>query len=112
MGSESKKHAKAKFDNMHIKIGFPDKWKDYTALSINSDDLIGNVIHIKEFNYNQDLDTLGKPVDKSKWYMPLQMVNAYYNPEMNEIVFPAAIFQPPFLMLMQIWQLIMEVLVL
>ncbi|WP_368076146.1 M13 family metallopeptidase [Francisella tularensis] len=96
MGSESKKHAKAKFDNMHIKIGFPDKWKDYTALSINSDDLIGNVIHIKEFNYNQDLDTLGKPVDKSKWYMPLQMVNAYYNPEMNEIVFPAAIFQPPF----------------
>ncbi|MDE4972213.1 M13 family peptidase, partial [Francisella tularensis subsp. holarctica] len=78
------------------KIGFPDKWKDYTALRINSDDLIGKVIHIKEFNYNQDLDTLGKPDDKSKWYMPPQMVNDYSNPEMNEIVFPAAILQPPF----------------
>ncbi|MDE4965682.1 M13 family peptidase, partial [Francisella tularensis subsp. holarctica] len=78
MGSDSKKHANAKLDNMHIKIGFPDKWKDYTDLSINSDDLIGNVIHIKDFNYNQDLDTLGKPVDKSKWYKPPQMVNAYY----------------------------------
>ena len=96
MGSDSKKHAKEKLNKIQIKIGYPDKWKDYSSLKIVPNDLVGNIVRISEFNYNDELDTLNKPVDKSKWYMPPQMVNAYYSSEMNEIVFPAAILQPPF----------------
>jgi putative endopeptidase len=96
MGVDSKKHAKAKLNKIQIKIGYPDKWTNYSSLKIKPNDLVGNIIRTSEFNYNDELDTLNKPVDKSKWYMPPQMVNAYYSSEMNEIVFPAAILQPPF----------------
>ncbi|MFT4694006.1 MAG: putative endopeptidase [Francisella sp.] len=96
MGVDSKKHAKAKLNKIQIKIGYPDKWTDYSSLKIKPNDLVGNIVRTSEFNYNDELDTLNKPVDKSKWYMPPQMVNAYYSSEMNEIVFPAAILQTPF----------------
>ena len=78
------------------KIGFPDKWRDYTTLEIKPGDLIGNVIRAHQFELNRTLDKIGKPVDRDEWLMTPQTVNAYYHPLRNEIVFPAAILQPPF----------------
>ena len=72
------------------------KWRDYSALTIVKGDLVGNVIRANVFEYNRNLNKLGKPIDRTEWDMTPQTVNAYYNPEMNEIVFPAAILQPPF----------------
>ncbi|MDP9107681.1 MAG: M13 family peptidase, partial [Pseudomonadota bacterium] len=77
-------------------IGYPNKWKDYSSVVIKKDDLIGNVMRAETFAYQFDLNKLGKPVDRDEWGMTPQTINAYYNPEMNEIVFPAAILQPPF----------------
>ncbi|MFO0319362.1 MAG: M13-type metalloendopeptidase, partial [Neisseriaceae bacterium] len=96
MSKKTKKEAKKKLANMMLKIGYPDHWRDYSKLIIKKDDLIGNLIRSSEFEYNRNVNKLGKPIDRSEWAMTPQTVNAYYNPEFNEIVFPAAILQPPF----------------
>jgi putative endopeptidase len=96
MGPETKKGAQAKLAKLVTKIGYPDTWRDYGALQIARDDLWGNVVRANEFEYRRNIGKLGKPIDRSEWHMTPQTVNAYYNPPMNEIVFPAAILQPPF----------------
>jgi putative endopeptidase len=96
MSDKTKKEALAKVDKFIIKIGYPDKWKDYSALKIQKNDFYGNRMRSKEFEYNRMITKLGKTVDKTEWLMTPQTVNAYYNPSLNEIVFPAAILQPPF----------------
>jgi predicted metalloendopeptidase len=96
MSDDTKKQALAKLAKFTLKIGYPDKWRDYSGLTISPDDLVGNMIRAAEFDTNYQLGKLGKPVDRSEWLMTPQTVNAYYNPNMNEIVFPAAILQPPF----------------
>jgi len=96
MGEETKLRALDKLASFTPKIGYPDEWKDYSALEIKSDDLIGNMQRAAKFEYKQMLDKLGAPIDRGEWHMTPQTVNAYYNPVMNEIVFPAAILQPPF----------------
>jgi putative endopeptidase len=96
MSETTKKQALQKVDKFMIKIGYPDKWRDYSTLKVVKNDLYGNVERATEFEYNRLLHKLGKPVDRSEWGMVPQTVNAYYNPSLNEIVFPAAILQPPF----------------
>ena len=96
MSPQTKQKAKEKLAKFTTKIGYPSKWRDYSALQIAKDDLAGNVIRARSFEYNRNLNKLGKPIDLNEWGMTPQTVNAYYNPEMNEIVFPAAILQPPF----------------
>jgi len=100
MSAETKKKAIAKLQKSQIKIGYPDKWKDFTALTLKSPEEGGsyfeNSINISRWSSQEDIDKLYKPVDKTEWYMSPQTVNAYYNPSYNEIVFPAAILQPPF----------------
>lgn len=96
MSDETKKRAQEKLAKFTPKIGYPNKWRDYASLTIASDDLVGNVMHAQAFEYKRNIDKLGKPIDHDEWGMTPQTVNAYYNPEMNEIVFPAAILQPPF----------------
>jgi putative endopeptidase len=96
MSDETKKKAEEKWAAFTPKIGYPDKWRDWTGLETNRDSYIGNVLAANEFNYKWNLGKIGKPVDRTEWGMPPQMVNAYYNPLQNEIVFPAAILQPPF----------------
>lgn len=96
MSDETKEKAFIKLDKFTPKIGYPDKWRDYSKLAITADDLIGNLAAIAKYSQDFEYAKIGKPVDKSEWYMTPQTVNAYYNPGMNEIVFPAAILQPPF----------------
>jgi putative endopeptidase len=96
MSADTKKGAQAKLAKLVTKIGYPDTWRDYGTLQIARDDLWGNVVRAREFEYRRNLNKLGKPVDRSEWGMTPQTINAYYNPLMNEIVFPAAILQPPF----------------
>ncbi|HUX74688.1 MAG TPA: M13 family metallopeptidase [Steroidobacteraceae bacterium] len=96
MSPPTRKGALAKLEKLAVKVGYPEKWRDYTALRIRRDDLFGNVMRADEFQYRYDLAKLGKPIDRTEWQMTPQTVNAYYNPLMNEIVFPAAILQPPF----------------
>ena len=96
MGDQTKRQALEKLDQFTAKIGYPDQWRDYSALQVSSDDLLSNVRAGAEFEIARDIAKLGKPVDRSEWFMTPQTVNAYYNPTMNEIVFPAAILQPPF----------------
>lgn len=96
MSAETKVAAKEKLNKFTPKIGYPDKWKDYSALEINPDDLVGNYVRHNTWAYQDMAQKLGKPVDRSEWFMTPQTVNAYYNPVNNEIVFPAAILQPPF----------------
>jgi predicted metalloendopeptidase len=96
MTPTTKKQAQAKLAKFTYKIGYPNKWRDYSALEIRQDDLVGNVLRSHQFEYNKELNKLGKPIDRDEWGMTPQTVNAYYNPEMNEIVFPAAILQAPF----------------
>jgi putative endopeptidase len=96
MGPDTRAKAQAKLARFTSKIGYPVKWRDYSALQIERGDLIGNVIRSNTFDYQRDLAKLGQPIDRDEWHMTPQTVNAYYNPEMNEIVFPAAILQPPF----------------
>ncbi len=96
MGPETKTKALDKLSKFAPKIGYPDKWRDYSALEIKRDDLVGNMRRAAEFEVDRELKKLGKPVDKTEWGMTPQTVNAYYNPGFNEIVFPAAILQPPF----------------
>jgi len=96
MGIETKKEALDKVSKFTAKIGYPDKWRDYTALKVVKNDLSGNQRRATQFLYKRMIDKLGKPVDRTEWSMTPQTVNAYYNPLMNEIVFPAAYLQPPF----------------
>jgi len=96
MSPVTKKQAQAKLAKFTTKIGYPNKWRDYSALTVAKDDLVGNVMRSHEFDYNKEVTKLGKPIDRDEWGMTPQTVNAYYNPEMNEIVFPAAILQAPF----------------
>lgn len=95
MSAETKEQAIKKLYGMMIKIGYPDKWKDYSKLQL-TDTYYTNVVNAKKWNYKRNLAKLGKPVDKTEWWMSPQTVNAYFNPTFNEIVFPAAILQPPF----------------
>ncbi len=96
MSPDTKQEALAKLAKYMLKLGYPDTWRDYSALRIDRNDLLGNVRRANEFEYNRNIDKLGKPIDRTEWGMTPQTVNAYYNPELNEIVFPAAILQPPF----------------
>ncbi|WP_310163318.1 M13 family metallopeptidase [Pseudoxanthomonas japonensis] len=96
MSDATKAKALEKQAAFTTKIGYPDKWRDWSGLATGRDSYYGNVLAAQAFNYKWDLGKIGKPVDKSEWGMPPQMVNAYYNPFQNEIVFPAAILQPPF----------------
>jgi putative endopeptidase len=96
MTPETRQRALAKLDKFTPKIGYPAKWRDYSTLVIERDDLYGNYLRGYEVSSDRELDKLGKPVDRDEWFMTPQTVNAYYNPGMNEIVFPAAILQPPF----------------
>ena len=96
MSPATKQGAQAKLTKLVTKIGYPDHWRDYGALNIDAEDLWGNVTRASEFEYRRGVEKLGRPIDRSEWFMTPQTVNAYYNPVMNEIVFPAAILQPPF----------------
>ena len=96
MSDETKEKAFVKLDKFTPKIGYPDRWRDYSKLTITPGDLIGNLAAIAKYSQDYEYAKIGKAVDKSEWYMTPQTVNAYYNPGMNEIVFPAAILQPPF----------------
>ncbi len=100
MSQETKKSAIAKLNKSRVKIGYPDKWKDYSALTVQSPaeggSYFNNIINLSKWSFNENIAELKKPVDKEKWGMSPQTVNAYYNPSYNEIVFPAAILQPPF----------------
>ena len=96
MSADTKVGAQAKLAKMQPKIGYPDRWRDYSALKIMRNDLLGNVVRAYEFEYRRNLAKLGKPVDHGEWGMRPQTINASYNPTRNEITFPAAILQPPF----------------
>ncbi len=96
MGEETKQKALEKLAKFRPKIGYPSKWKDYSALSVSADDLVGNVMRSRKVEHDRQVAKLGQPIDREEWFMTPQTVNAYYNPGMNEIVFPAAILQPPF----------------
>lgn len=96
MGEDTKAEALRKLGAFRAKIGFPDEWIDYSAVVIDPADLLGNVERAHNADVDRHLDEVGKPVDHNKWLMTPQTVNAYYHPMLNEIVFPAAILQPPF----------------
>lgn len=96
MSPETRERALAKLDAFTPKIGHPEVWRDYSTLEIDGADIFGNVRRANIFEHDRNVDKVGKPIDRNEWHMPPQMVNAYYNPSMNEIVFPAAILQYPF----------------
>ena len=96
MSEGTKVKALEKLGKFTAKIGYPDKWRDYSSLEISATDLIGNIQRISAFNHAFEVAKIGAPVDRDEWHMTPQTVNAYYNPLANEIVFPAAILQPPF----------------
>ncbi len=100
MSDSTKKKAIEKVKTLTVKIGYPDKWKDYSNMQIESPEqggnLFANTLQVRKWNFSRQVKKLNKPVDKTEWGMPPQTVNAYYNPLYNEIVFPAAILQPPF----------------
>jgi putative endopeptidase len=96
MSPATRERALEKLDAFTPKIGYPARWRDYSALSISADDLIANVRAASEFEFNRQLAKIGSPIDRDEWFMTPQTVNAYYNPGFNEIVFPAAILQLPF----------------
>jgi putative endopeptidase len=96
MGPDTKTQALAKLEAFNVKIGYPDKWRDYSKLAIDRGSYLGNVRRSQEFEENRELEKIGKPVDRSEWGMTPPTVNAYYNATFNEIVFPAGILQPPF----------------
>jgi len=96
MSSDTKKAAHVKLAAFTPKIGYPDKWQDYSTLDIKSDDLVGNILRSSQISHDKEVAKLGGPIQKWEWGMTPQTVNAYYNPTVNEIVFPAAILQAPF----------------
>ncbi|SFD82156.1 M13 family metallopeptidase [Massilia yuzhufengensis] len=95
MSPETKKQAQVKLSKINVKIGYPDKWRDYGKLKVVRGDLVGNVMRSREFGHEYQVNRLGKPVDRSVWSMSPQTVNAYYSPTLNEVVFPAARLQYP-----------------
>lgn len=96
MSEETKKAANLKLDKIMLKLGFPDKWKDYSTLDIKRDSYVQNFMRANVYGFKQMIDKLGKPVDRTEWGMTPPTINAYYNPSLNEIVFPAGIMQPIF----------------
>jgi putative endopeptidase len=96
MGPQTKQEAQTKLAKLVTKIGYPDKWREYSGLEILSADLLGNLMRSAAFEYRYALGKLGTPIDRDEWQMTPQTINAYYDPQKNEIVFPAAILQPPF----------------
>ncbi len=96
MSPETKEHALQKLAHFGVKIGYPTKWKDYSKLEVREGELVGNSLRAAKFAWDFNVNRIGKPVDKAEWGMTPQTVNAYYNASKNEIVFPAAILQPPF----------------
>ncbi len=96
MSPATRERALVKLSRFTPKIGYPDTWKDYSALEVRADDLLGNVLRAGRWSTGQELAKIGRPVDRGEWFMTPQTVNAYYHPRLNEIVFPAAILQPPF----------------
>jgi len=96
MTPQTKERAHAKLAQFSTKMGYPQKWRDWSALHVRRDDLLGNELRAASTVFDRDLAKLGGPVDRTEWYMTPQTVNAYYNPPANEIAFPAAILQPPF----------------
>ncbi len=96
MTDATKAEALDKLERFNVKIGYPEQWRDYSSLELADDDLIGNARQLARFGFNEMAGRLGQPVDRGRWFMTPQTVNAYYSSTMNEIVFPAAILQPPF----------------
>jgi putative endopeptidase len=96
MSEETKKAAREKLATFRVKVGYPDKWRDYSGFDVKGGDAFGNSVRAQQFDWAHNLERLPKPTDKDEWGMPPQQVNAYYNPVWNEIVFPAAILQAPF----------------
>ena len=96
MSAATKAQAYRKLETMHSKIGYPDHWRDYSALTVSRASYLGNVIAASAFDFNRRLAKLGKPVDRTEWFMTPQTNNAYYDPTLNEMCFPAGILQPPF----------------
>jgi putative endopeptidase len=96
MSDETKEKAQEKLAAINVKVGYPDQWIDYSKVDVSADNYVQNLWNCSAFSYRRNLDKIGKPVDRKEWGMTPQTVNAYYNPNMNEIVFPAAILQPPF----------------
>ena len=96
MGAQTRKEALDKLERFVAKIGYPEVWRDYSGIHIDPADLVGNVCRATQFEVDRNFAKLGKPIDRTEWFMLPQTVNAYYMPTMNEIVFPAAILQPPF----------------
>jgi len=96
MSEDTRKEAQAKLAKFTPKIGYPNRWRNYDGLVFAKDDLVGNRMRAQAFEYRRNIAKLGQPIDRDEWGMTPQTVNAYYNPERNEIVFPAAILQPPF----------------
>jgi putative endopeptidase len=95
MSPSTRKKAIEKLDRMQVKVGYPDKWRDYSALTIDADSYLGNALNANRFEVKRDLAKLGKPIDRNEWGMTPPTVNAYYSPTMNEMVFPAGVLQPP-----------------
>ena len=96
MGEGTKQRALEKLAKFTPKVGYPVKWRDYSSLTVDAGDLLGNSRRVAEMEFDRELGKVGKPIDRDEWFMTPQTVNAYYNPGFNEIVFPAAILQPPF----------------
>ena len=96
MGADTRRRALDKLAKFTPKIGYPVRWRDYSSLRIDPTDLMANVRAAHAFEFHRQLNKIGKPIDRDEWFMTPQMVNAYYNAGMNEIVFPAAILQDPF----------------
>jgi putative endopeptidase len=96
MGEQTRTKALAKLEAFTPKLGYPDRWKSYAGLEMRPDDLVGNVRRSEAYEQDRELAKIGRPIDRDEWFMTPQTVNAYYNPGMNEVVFPAAILQPPF----------------
>lgn len=96
MKPETRKAALSKLSGFKVKIGYPDRWRGYEGLVVRRDDAVGNLLRVSRLLYSRDMAEAGQPVDRTRWYMTPQTVNAYYDPTANEIVFPAAILQPPF----------------
>jgi endothelin-converting enzyme/putative endopeptidase len=96
MTPETKKQAEIKLKAVTNKIGYPDQWRDYSSVAIKRDDAAGNAMRADQFEFQRQLNKIGKPVDRKEWQMTPPTVNAYYDPQMNNINFPAGILQPPF----------------
>jgi endothelin-converting enzyme/putative endopeptidase len=95
MSAPTKREALAKLSTLVNKIGYPAKWRDYSSVTVKRDDFFGNVVRAQRFETRRDLAKIGKPLDRGEWYMTPPTVNAYYDPQMNDINFPAGVLQPP-----------------